>query len=175
MTATVRTAIRTVCLGLVVVALAACSSSNPLTTSTLLGGGSAKAPAAPTPETPTGRAVFVGTTSARAQRCGYVFDPASVRQGYLAFESQQAAVPDVLAKTEKSYDYTVASITKAITSKEDYCEDGQTAVIKRDLAQVLAGDYSSPAKKSQPNVGWWSATKSEQKMDRNKIFYPQHY
>ena len=172
MTATARIAMRTVCLGLLV-ALAACSSSNPLTTSTLLGGGSAKAPAAPTPETPTDRAFFVGTTSARAQRCGYVFDPASVRQGYLAFESQQASAPEVLAKAEKSYDYTVVSITKAIASKEDYCDDGQTAVIKRDLAQVLAGDYSSPTKKSQPNVGWWSASKTGDKLDRDKIFHPQ--
>jgi len=162
--------LRTACAGLVIV-LGACSGSNPLTTSTLLGG-SPKAPAAPTPETPTDRAIFVGTTSARALRCGYVFDPGSVRQGYLAYEAQQGLAADALAKTEKSYDYTVASITKTVAANEDYCSDGQTAIIKRDLNQVLAGDYSSPEKKAGPNVGWWSATKSGQSMDRDKIFNP---
>jgi hypothetical protein len=165
-------ALRTACVGLVV-ALGACSSGNPLTTSTLLGGGSTeKTPAAPSPETPTDRAIFTGTTSARAQRCGYVFDPAAVRQGYLAFETQQGVAPDVLAKVEKSYDYTVASISKTITANEDYCTDAQTAVIKRDLTQVLAGNYSAPDKKPMPNVGWWTPPRANQPMDRDKIFNP---
>jgi hypothetical protein len=172
MTATARMALRTACFALVV-ALGACSSGNPFTTGTLLGGGNAaNTPAAPPPETPTDRTVHVGTTSARAQRCGYVFDPAAVRQGYLAFEAQQGLAPDVLANAEKSYDYTVASISKTIAANEDYCSDAQTAVIKRDLAQVLAGDYSSPNKKVMPNVGWWTPPKAAQPMDREKIFNP---
>lgn len=170
MTATKRMVLCTACVGLAVV-LGACSGSNPLTTSTLLGG-SPKTPAAPSPETPTDRAIFVGTTSARAQRCGYVFDPGSIRQSYLAYEAQQGLAPEILTKTEKSYDYTVASITKAVTANEDYCDDGQTAIIKRDLTQVLAGDYSSPEKKMAANVGWWSASKTTQPMDREKIFHP---
>ena len=172
MTATTRMALWMAGVGLAVT-LAACSSGNPLTTSTLLGGSTAKAPAAPAPETPTDRAVHVGTTTARAQRCGYVFDPASVRQGYLAFESQQGLTADALTKAEKSYDYTVTAIAKNIGSNEDYCTDDQTAVIKRDLTQVLAGNYSSPAKKVTANVGWWTPPKAGEKMDRDKIFNPQ--
>ncbi|MGE0701533.1 MAG: hypothetical protein AB7O57_20720 [Hyphomicrobiaceae bacterium] len=151
--------------------LSACSGGG-LTTGTLLGGAPG-AQKAPTPETPTDRALFVATTAARAQRCGYVFDPAAVRQGYIAFEAQQGAAPDQIAKVEKSYDYTSASITKTIAANEDYCSDGQTSIIKRDLNQVLAGDYSSPAKKIEANVGWWNATKSREGMDREKIFNPQ--
>lgn len=171
MTATARMALWTACVGLAA-ALAACSSGNPLTTSTLLGGSTAKAPAAPAPETPTDRAIYVGTTAARAQRCGYVFDPSGVRQGYLSFESQQGLTGDALAKIEKSYDFTVASITKTVSANEDYCTDAQTAVIKRDLSQVLAGNYASPDKKVMPNVGWWTPPKAGEKMDREKIFNP---
>jgi hypothetical protein len=171
MTAIARMTLRTACFGLAVT-LAACSSGSSFSTGTLLGGGDAAKASAPPPETPTDRAVHVGTTTARAQRCGYVFDPATVRQGYLAFEAQQGLAPDVLAKTEKSYDYTVASISKNIANNEDYCSEAQTAVIKRDLGQVLAGDYSSPAKKVQANVGWWTPPKATQPMDREKIFNP---
>lgn len=171
MTATTRMALWTAGVGLAV-ALAACSSGNPLTTSTLLGGSTAKAPATPAPETPTDRAIHVGTTSARAQRCGYVFDPAGVRHGYLAFESQQGLAAEALAKAEKSYDFTVASIAKNIASNEDYCTEAQTAVIKRDLTQILAGNYASPDKKVMPNVGWWTPPRAGEKMDREKIFNP---
>lgn len=153
-------------------ALGACGSGTGLTTGTLLGGGSASAPVAAPAETATDRALHVATTSARAQRCGYVFDPGSVRQGYLAFEAQQGGAPDQVAKAEKSYDYTLASISNTIAGKEDYCSDAQTAIIKRDLTQVLAGDYSAPRKKPEADVGWWTAPKSTAPMDRDKIFDP---
>ena len=171
MTANARMILGIACTGLALT-LGACSSGSGLTTGTLLGGTGKTEPKPPAPETPTDRALHAGTTTARAQRCGYVFDPAAVRQGFLAYETQQGTAGDALTKAEKSYDYTLASITKAIADDQDYCTDDRTATIKRDLNQVLAGDYSSPSKRLAANVGWWNADRSGDKLDREKIFKP---
>jgi hypothetical protein len=171
----VRTGVATRLAGVALaLALGACSSGNGLATGTLFGGGD-KAPPAPRPETATDRALYVATTAARASRCGYVFDPAVLRQSYLAFEAQQSAAADQLAKTEKSYDYTADRVGKAIAGEADYCSEAQTGIIKRDLMQVLGGNYSSPdrAAQAQAEVGWWSAQKSTAPMDREKVFNPR--
>ncbi|MGD9805159.1 MAG: hypothetical protein AB7E81_01145 [Hyphomicrobiaceae bacterium] len=153
-------------------ALGACSSGSALTTGSFFGGEKEKTAApAPPPETMTDRVVHVGTTAARAQRCGYVFDPAALRQSYLAYETQQGAAPEQLAKTEKSYDYTFATVMKSAASDADYCADGKTELIKRDLTKVLAGDYSTSIRQ-QPNVGWWTPQHSEKPIDREKLFNP---
>lgn len=159
-----------------VVALGACSSGSALTTSSLFGSSSSKgtetAAAAPTPTTMTDRVLYVGTTAASAQRCGYVFNPLDLRQAYLAYESQQGGTPDALAKAEKSYDYTFASVTKSIVGDKDYCSEAQTAVIKRDLTNVLAGDYTPSRKAPSAGLGWWGSKKGEQPMNREKVFDP---
>ena len=106
-----------VCLG-AATALVGCSlSPSSLTTGSLFGSDSAPkvATAVVAPETPADRALHVGATTARAQRCGYVFDPQGTRAAYLAYEAQRGTTGEVLAKTEKSYDYTVASIGKNIS------------------------------------------------------------
>jgi hypothetical protein len=153
--------------------LGACSSGSALTTNSLFGGGKeTSALPAPPPETMTDRVVHTGTTAARAQRCGYVFDPVGLRQSYLAFETQQGATPEALAKAEKSYDFTYATVMKKIGGEPDYCSDDKTAVIKNDLTKVLAGDFSTSTRKPQANVGWWTPQHSEKPMDREKIFDP---
>ncbi len=156
---------------IVALAVGACSSGSALTTGTLLGGAPKEA-APPPPETPTDRALFVGTTAARAQRCGYVFDAGSLRQSYLSFEAQQVAAPEQRTKAEQSYDFTVAKVAKGISTDPDYCSEEQTAIIKRDLNQVLAGNYSTPRRSGGPNVGWWSASKTTAPLDREKLFKP---
>ncbi|MBS0240719.1 MAG: hypothetical protein JSS20_00990 [Proteobacteria bacterium] len=150
--------------------LAACSGSNPLTTGTLLGGSSSKEGAPLPPESPIDRAKHVGTTSARAQRCGYVFDPATLRSNYVGTEQQQGAAGDQLAKVEKAYDLAFTAESKTIAGDADYCSDGMTSRIKKDLNQVLAGDYSSP-KKSAVDVSSFSSSGQGQ-LDREKIFNP---
>ena len=168
-----RTASNAACIGLALL-LGACSSGSALTTGTLLGGSTTAAtPAAPPPETSTDRALHVAATSARAVRCGYVFDPGALRQGYLAFEAQQGGAADQVAKAEKSYDYTTASIAKSIAANDDYCSEEQTATIKRDLNLVLTGNYSTTSRKSVPNVGWWNARKSDEPINREKLFNPE--
>lgn len=170
---TSRIASLVVCLG-GSLAVSACSSGNAgLSTGTLLGGSAPAAAPTAAVETITDRALHVGATTARAQRCGYVFDPGSVRQGFLAAETQQGTAPDQVAKAEKSYDFTVASVGKSIAGEADYCDEAKTASIKRDLNQVLAGDFSAPAKKAlPPSTGWWGGPTRAEPLDREKIFNP---
>ena len=159
------------CLGLAT-ALGACSLGNAsLTTGALFGSGDAAkaAPAVVAVATPADRALHVGATTARAQRCGYVFDPAGTRAAYLAYEANQGTAGDVLGRTEKSYDYTVASVAKSIAGNDGYCDDEQTAIIKRDLTRVLAGDFSAPAAKANvTNNNWWGGAAPSDKFDRDK-------
>lgn len=153
------------------VALSACSSGSAGLSTGSLFGSSAKTEAAqaPTvlPQTPDDRALHVGATTARATRCGYVFDPANVRASYLAFEAGQGTAADQLARAEKSYDYTVASVGKTIAANGDYCSDEQTSVIKKDLAKVLAGDFSAPPKKST-SEGFWGGPKGTKPFNRDE-------
>lgn len=159
----------------VALALAGCSGTPSLSTGALFGSSSDKAAAVPAPtvapQTPADRALHVGATTARAKRCGYVFDPAGVRAAYLAYEASQGGAADQLARTEKSYDYTVASVGKTVAANEDYCSDEQTSVIKKDLTQVLAGDFSAPTKKAGSlTEGWWGGSASPKPLDRNEAF-----
>ncbi|MDX2154866.1 MAG: hypothetical protein SFW09_00020 [Hyphomicrobiaceae bacterium] len=154
------------CVG-VALMLGACSlESSALSTGTLLGAGKQKEP---TPaELATDRAVHVAATSANASRCGYVFDPAQVKASYLAFEQGQGAAADFAQQLDKSYDFTHAKIAKSTVNAEDFCSEEQTAIIKRNLNKVLAGDFSAPAKaRDVSHIGPTVAP-----MDREKIFHP---
>lgn len=153
------------------VALAACSGNNPLTTGTLLGG-TPKEAQGPTPESPIDRAKHLGTTSARAQRCGYVFDPQTLRSNYFASEQQQGLAADQFAKVEKTYDLAAAVELKTSAGDEGFCSDGMTSRIKRDLNQALAGDYSTP-KKADAGFSILAPASSQGQLDRDKIFNPQ--
>jgi hypothetical protein len=120
--------------------LAACSGSN----AGFLGGAApaaADAPGAMSNEHPMARPIAVAWTSARAQRCGFYFDPAKLRTSYLAFETKQSG-PEQLAKAEKTYDATVKSIRERVTEDPDYCSDAKSADIKKDLNRHLAGDFA---------------------------------
>jgi hypothetical protein len=146
--------------------LGACSlDSSSLTTGTLLGG-TAKPKVQSPVEVTTSRALHVAAISAKASRCGYVFDPFAVRASYLAFEAGQST-PELAARAEKSYDFTHASISKAIAGQADYCSDDQTATIKRDLNNVLAGNFSPPVKQ-EVDVGLSPST--VEPIDREKLF-----
>lgn len=152
---------------IVALVLAGCSTGTAgLTTGSLFG--SKRSPVAPEPETALDRTLQVATTSARASRCGYVFDPVSIRTGYLAHESGLGNTPDQMAKIEKSYDYTVSTIGKTIAGEENYCNESTTNVIKNDLSKIIAGNYSAPAKKL--DVGVFS--EETEKLDREKLFNP---
>jgi len=147
--------------GLTALLLAGCSSATPLTTGSLFGGNEQKTAAAqPTgpPNEPTTRAFQVGTTSARAVKCGFNFDPAKLRASYLASEatSAGAAAPD-MAKIEKIYDVAFNGVRKAVAEAPNYCSDEKTKDIKTDLTRHLAGDYApSPPKQVAEEEGLFS-------------------
>lgn len=97
--------------------------------------------------TPQARALQVGTASARAIKCGYNFDPASLKSNYLAAEASAGLGVAQIGTLERVYDTGFNGVTKAVTNPSTYCTAAKTAVIKKDLTRHLAGDYSAPARK----------------------------
>ncbi len=171
MTPKTRLAVRTASLGAsLALVLAACSSGGSgLTTGSLLPGGAKPS----TSDEPTERAIMVATTSARAVKCGYHFDPARLRTSYLAHESSLGTPPEGLVKVEKSYDFTRDAVIKRIAQAEDFCDENKTAEIKRDLTRQLAGDFALPPKKAAPPPSsWWGSSSSREALDREKVFDP---
>src|SRR5262249_4487499 len=97
---------------------------------------------------PATRPVAVAWTAARAQRCGFYFDPGKLRASYLVYEARQAS-PEQLAKAEKLYDSTFKAIRERVAADPDYCSDGKSAEIKKDLTRHLAGDFTPNFPKSK--------------------------
>lgn len=97
----------------------------------------------PAQSDPTGRALQVGSTSARALKCGYNFDPVKLRTQFLAAEG--AANPAGVDQLAKIYDTAFNGVTKAVAAQgEAYCSDIKVAQIKEALTRHLAGDYTPP-------------------------------
>jgi hypothetical protein len=121
--------------------LAGCGVSLPGTTGSLFG---AEQPAAPVAvNNPTTRAIQVGRTAARAQKCGFNFDPTKLRTQFLMAES--AAMPDAAGvdKIGQTYDTSYRAVLNAIgQDAEAYCTDARTRGVKLALNRHLAGDYT---------------------------------
>jgi hypothetical protein len=123
---------------LVAAGLAGCSGASGLLTGSTA---AADSPGSASNEDPAARPIAVAWTSARAQRCGFYFDPAKLRASYLAFEARQSP-PDQLAKAEKTYDSTYKTIRERVAAEPEYCSDKKSADIKKDLTRHLAGDFT---------------------------------
>ena len=151
--------------------LAACgnSASGALTT------GSAAGPAPGTigNDHPLARPVAVAWTSARAQRCGFYFDPTKLRASYLTYEAKQSP-PDQLTKAEKTYDSTYKTIYDRVSGDPDYCSERTTSQIKGDLQRHLAGDFTPklPAPKTAETCGFFGCPveKSDEPLDARKMY-----
>jgi hypothetical protein len=128
------------------VLLGACGSSIPNVTGSLFGGAAAPAqPQQPTSD-PMSRAVQVGTTSARAVKCGFNFDPVKLRTQFLATESVSLTNPGDVSKIGQAYDIGFNGVSKAVAAQgEDYCNSVKTAKIKEALNRHLTGDYTPAA------------------------------
>ena len=152
-------------------ALAACGSSNALTTGSLLGGGSSKSaePPPPKPVTASDRALYVSATVARAQRCGFYFDPDQVRTNYLNAEQQAGTPPETLQKVTKEFDFTRQSVLSAAAGDDGYCTEGRTREVKAALTRQLAGDFNPPQKRQELNVGWFEHQKRETPLDGQRV------
>ncbi|MBU1211502.1 MAG: hypothetical protein KJ587_09545 [Alphaproteobacteria bacterium] len=117
-----------------------------MTTGSLFGGSSqTAAPVAPVDNnTPTGRALHVGTVAARASKCGYNFDAAGLKSNYLAAEAASGLAVGDLTRVEQIYDTGYRGVMTAAASEPDYCNSKRTAAIKTDLTKVLSADFSPP-------------------------------
>ena len=98
------------------------------------------------PNDPLARPTQVGWTSARASRCGFIFNADQLRANYLAAEAAAGHSPEQMAKIEKAYDYTRQSVLETIDGKPGYCNKERTDAIRKDLNRYLAGDYSPTAR-----------------------------
>lgn len=150
--------------------LTACGNGGGVTTGSLFGSSQPK----PVTDERTERALEVAATSARASRCGYNFDPARLRYAYLAYETAQGGTPEQVAKAEKVFDYTRASLAEKIAKEENFCTEAKTKEVKASLTKNLAGDFSATPKKVVAEVptGWFSAPLRNEPIDREKIFDP---
>jgi len=133
---------------------AGCSGAAGVTTSAVQ---QADVPSGLTNEDPMARPVAVAWTSARAQRCGFYFDPAKLKTNYLAYERAQGAGPEQLAKLEKAYDTAFKTTSTKVGAEPDYCTDRKSLDIKADLQRHLAGDYTPnlPKPKQVANCGFF--------------------
>lgn len=156
----------------IAIGVAGCSGSAKqiLTTSSLTG---AKPAASPQPVVvkPEDRAVHVAATSARAQKCGYYFDPVKLRESYLASEAQAGAQPAELARLGQIYDVISAKLIKALATQDNYCSGAHITAIKASLTRQLAGDFTPPKKKTKvASGGWFDWGEPEAK---NEVFNPE--
>jgi hypothetical protein len=109
-------------------------------------GGRSKDAEAVKPEDPLAAPVHVGTTSARAKYCGFIFDPARLRANFLASRAQFTS-PDQMQKVEKAYDYSFERVSQTIAEERNYCSKDRVEMVRRDLNRYMAGDFAPPAKR----------------------------
>lgn len=126
------------------ICLTGCGVSLPNTTGTLFSGNKAAEKAKPeSNNTVAGRAIQVGTTSARAKKCGFVFDATKLRTDFLAAESALNNDPAQLQKAEQIYDTAYRGLSKAVARKgNEYCTPAKTKKIKTALNRHLSGDFT---------------------------------
>lgn len=134
-------------MALAVTSLAGCGASLPGISTGSLFGASTAATAAPTAPViandPTSRAVQVGRTAARAQKCGFNFDQTKLRTQFLASESASLTTAADSDKLAQSFDASYRGVAKAISAQgEDYCTAQKSQAIKTALTRHLAGDYT---------------------------------
>lgn len=128
----------------------------------------------PANDDPMARPISVAWTSARAQRCGFYFDPVKLRTSYLSYEASQGNAGEQLAKIEKTYDATFKQISANVAADPDYCSDRKGAEIKTALTRHLAGDYTPSLPKQATGsscISWdCGGGSADQKWDRKKYW-----
>jgi hypothetical protein len=150
-----------------------CGASLPsLSTGSLFG--ASKSAAAPAVQNdPVSRAMEVSSTSARAIKCGYNFDPAKLKGQFLAAE--MAASPADAEKLTQVYDTTFSGVSKALATKgSDYCSSSKTTQIKAALNRHLAGDYTpsppEPVEQEEGLLGGLSSSSSSKGVNSKAPF-----
>lgn len=125
------------------------------------------------PENPLARPTAVAWTSARAEKCGFYFDPGKLRASYLAYEAKQSP-PEQLAKAQQAYDATFKLIGQRVAADPNYCSDRKSAEIKAELTRHLAGDFTvkvAAPKKAEESCGLFGCApvqRADEKWDTEK-------
>lgn len=122
------------------------------------------------PATPGDRAFAAGVLAARASKCGYQFDPARHRYGFLAYEQGQGVDQNGLNGLATVYDRSRATMIRQLAPQDEYCSEERTAVIKNDLNKHLAGDFSVPDRRLAEEGGLFAGLQSSGKETFNKEF-----
>jgi hypothetical protein len=126
-------------------ALSACSTVSGLTGS-VDGASTEKAARNVEPTDPLARPTQVGWTSARATRCGFIFNPNQLRSDYFAAELAAGRSQAEMKKIKKAYNYTHESVTITINDNHSYCNKERLDAIRADLNRYLSGDYRAKAR-----------------------------
>ena len=111
------------------------------------------APAAVKPDDPVERALQVGVTIARANKCGYYFDPNQLKANYLAAEATRYPAPEIQQKVQTALEFGRVRVGRQLASQEGYCTKERTEKIKSKLTRYLAGDYTADVKKQVKQSG----------------------
>lgn len=127
-----------------------------LTTGSLFGAkpdaAAAAAKAAEPKNDPMSRTLQVARIAARAQRCGFNFDPQRLKSNFMASEgAQPGADAAELGKLDHIYDSAFNGTLKATSKTEDYCTELRSAHIKAELGRHLAGDFTPGKAFKDPN------------------------
>jgi len=154
--------------------VSACGNGGGVTTGTLFGKSNPteSGPPPPKPISSTDRAVFVGATVARAQRCGFYFNPDEIRSNFIAAEQQSGAPEAAVQKATKEFDFTRQTVIAAAAKEEGYCTEGRTREVKAALTRQLAGDFNPPQARQTIDVGWYDYQKKKDTLDGTKVFEP---
>lgn len=94
---------------------------------------------------PLSRPVQVAWTSARASRCGFIFQPAQLRANYLNQMQRLGTPASEMKRITEAYDYTYDSVTQTVEGQSGYCTKSKTDAIRKDLNQYLAGNFAHRA------------------------------
>ena len=90
---------------------------------------------------PNDRPTRVGWLSARASRCGFVFDPAQLRARYFAFEQSYGADSRRMHDIQRAYDYSLESTAAGAKEDANYCTKERVDEIRPELNRYLTGDF----------------------------------
>ena len=133
------------------------------------------APAAVKPDDPVERAVQVGVTIARANKCGYYYDPNQLKANYLAAEATRYPAPEVQQKVQTALEFGRIRVGRQLANQEGYCTAERTEKIKAKLTRYLAGDYTAETKKQVQQAGLLDAFQTDaepEKFNPGKIHDP---
>lgn len=161
-------------IGLSALVLAGCSSGpSSMPTSSLFGGSSQAAPVAKAvvmqPATPTERTLYAAATSARAERCGFNFDPAAFKASFFNYEGRGGTPPDQLADLQSKYDRAHNAIAGEAGAVDTYCSDDKVKLIRASLTKMLAGDFSAPEHVVKKTSSFWEDFTSQAPVHKEVI------